>query len=131
MRAASTPIRPTAEQRQLARAAVDAGAALVLGSHSHVLQGWEQYGGGLIVYSLGNFVFDLDHDDLATLGPRPFQTLVLRVELDRSGVVGAGYVPVYIDPGENRPLPATPDQTAAIEARLQMLNEVVRQAAGP
>ena len=38
--------------------AVDSGADLVLGSHPHVLQEVEEYGGGLIAYSLGNFVFD-------------------------------------------------------------------------
>lgn len=63
---------PTDQQRSLARATIDAGATLVLGHHPHVLQGWERYNRGLIVYSLGNFIFDLDLDDLASLGPRPF-----------------------------------------------------------
>ncbi|MGE3074948.1 MAG: CapA family protein [Dehalococcoidia bacterium] len=49
---------PSDEQRTLAHAAIDAGASLVLGSHPHVLQEMEEYGGGLIAYSLGNFVFD-------------------------------------------------------------------------
>ena len=44
-------------QMQLGRAAVDAGADLVLGHHPHVLQGIESYHGKKIVYSLGNFVF--------------------------------------------------------------------------
>ncbi len=44
-------------QRQLGRAAIDAGADLVLGHHPHVLQGVERYRGRHIVYSLGNFVF--------------------------------------------------------------------------
>lgn len=45
------------DQRRLGRAAVDAGADLVLGHHPHVLQGIEDYRGKQIVYSLGNFVF--------------------------------------------------------------------------
>ena len=49
---------PSERQRQLSRSAIDAGANLVLGSHPHVLQKIEDYGGGLIAYSLGNFVFD-------------------------------------------------------------------------
>jgi poly-gamma-glutamate synthesis protein (capsule biosynthesis protein) len=44
--------------RALAMAAIDAGAALVLGHHAHVLQGWQRYGAGVIVWGLGNFVFD-------------------------------------------------------------------------
>ena len=49
---------PSQSQRDIARAAIDAGASLVIGSHPHVLQEVEEYGGGLIAYSLGNFVFD-------------------------------------------------------------------------
>lgn len=45
------------EQRRLGRAAIDAGADLVLGHHPHVLQGVETYRDRHIVYSLGNFVF--------------------------------------------------------------------------
>lgn len=44
-------------QVELAHAAIDAGADLVLGHHPHVLQGIEQYKGKNIVYSLGNFCF--------------------------------------------------------------------------
>jgi poly-gamma-glutamate capsule biosynthesis protein CapA/YwtB (metallophosphatase superfamily) len=46
-------------QQELARAAIDAGADLVVGAHPHVVQPYETYQGKLIVYSLGNFVFDL------------------------------------------------------------------------
>ncbi len=38
---------PTAQQRELAHAAVDAGAALVIGHHAHVLQPWECRGDAL------------------------------------------------------------------------------------
>ncbi len=48
---------PTAGQRKLYRRLIDAGADLVVGSHPHVLQGMEAAGGGLIAYSLGNFLF--------------------------------------------------------------------------
>lgn len=46
---------PNDVQVELAHAAIDAGADLVLGHHPHVLQGIEQYKGKNIVYSLGNF----------------------------------------------------------------------------
>ena len=42
--------------RALSRAAVDAGADLVLGHGPHVLRAMEVYRGRLIAYSLGNFV---------------------------------------------------------------------------
>lgn len=49
---------PSERQREQARAAIDMGADLVVGSHPHVVQEVEEYGGGVIAYSLGNFVFD-------------------------------------------------------------------------
>ncbi len=44
-------------QTQLGRAAIEAGAAAVLGHHPHILQGVERYKDGVILYSLGNFAF--------------------------------------------------------------------------
>jgi poly-gamma-glutamate synthesis protein (capsule biosynthesis protein) len=45
-------------QRALARAAIDAGADMVIGGHSHWAGAMEVYEGKPIWYSLGNFVFD-------------------------------------------------------------------------
>jgi poly-gamma-glutamate capsule biosynthesis protein CapA/YwtB (metallophosphatase superfamily) len=41
-----------------ARAAIDAGATMVVTNHPHVIQGMEIYAGKPIVYSVGNFIFD-------------------------------------------------------------------------
>jgi len=41
-----------------ARAFIDAGVSLIIGSHPHVSQGVEVNNNGLIAYSLGNFLFD-------------------------------------------------------------------------
>ncbi|MEE0343334.1 MAG: CapA family protein, partial [Eggerthellaceae bacterium] len=48
---------PGADQVELGHAAIDAGATIVVGSHPHVIQGYEKYNGRYIVYSLGNFCF--------------------------------------------------------------------------
>jgi poly-gamma-glutamate capsule biosynthesis protein CapA/YwtB (metallophosphatase superfamily) len=48
---------PSERQRELYRSFIDSGTDLVIGSHSHVLQGVEVYRGRLIAYSMGNFVF--------------------------------------------------------------------------
>lgn len=55
----------TAEQRKIGRAAIDAGADVVVGHHPHVIQGIEKYKDRYIIYSLGNLVFggNLDPDD--------------------------------------------------------------------
>jgi Bacterial capsule synthesis protein PGA_cap len=49
---------PSSQRRDQLRRLVDAGADLVIGHHPHVPQGWEQYAGHYIFYSLGDFYFD-------------------------------------------------------------------------
>ncbi len=62
---------PNQMQQDVAHAAIDAGASLFIGHHPHVPEPFEQYKNGLIVYSLGNLVFDQqpgqnrDHSALA------------------------------------------------------------------
>lgn len=51
--------RPSSPQKRFAHWLVDAGFDIVIGMHPHVLQGYEQYQGKYIFYSLGNFVFDM------------------------------------------------------------------------
>jgi poly-gamma-glutamate capsule biosynthesis protein CapA/YwtB (metallophosphatase superfamily) len=46
-------------QRQLGRAAIDAGADLILGHHAHILKGVEVYKDVPVLYSLCNFAMDL------------------------------------------------------------------------
>lgn len=54
----SSPI-VQAYQRDIARAAIDAGADVIFGHHPHVVQEIELHRGRPIFYSLGNFAFDL------------------------------------------------------------------------
>jgi len=43
---------------KIAHKIINMGAKVILGHHSHVIQGYEEYNGGLIFYSLGNFIYD-------------------------------------------------------------------------
>ncbi|MFH1508758.1 MAG: CapA family protein [bacterium] len=49
---------PNENQIVVARRAIDAGADIIVGHHPHVVQTIEKYKEGLIIYSLGNLVFD-------------------------------------------------------------------------
>ena len=49
---------PFAGQQALARAAIDAGADMVIGNHAHWAGALEVYEGKPIWYALGNFIFD-------------------------------------------------------------------------
>ena len=74
--------------RRFARAAVDAGAQVVIGSGPHVVRGMEVYHGKLIAYSLGNF---------ATYGPFNLNgengiSLILEAHLGMDGSFLGGQV---------------------------------------
>lgn len=73
----------------MAHTTIDAGADLVVCHHPHVLQGVEYYKGKLIIYSLGNFVFDQDF--LST-----FSSGFLRTIWEGNRMLEARFVPVEI-----------------------------------
>lgn len=111
--------RPGAQQKQLARAAAEAGADLILGHHPHVLQGLERFRSpdgkrsALIAYSLGNFVFDPRRE-------RAAQSAILRCTMSKRGIVDAQLIPVQI--AACRPCPAREAQAAQILSRLATLS---------
>ena len=76
-------------QQEVAHLAIDSGASLVIGSHPHVLQRIDEYHEGLIVYSMGNFVFD------NFLFP-PNYSAILKVELSPNGVESYELIDVII-----------------------------------
>ena len=88
---------PSDYVRTIAQHAIDAGADIVICHHPHVLQGAEWYKGHLIVFSLGNFVFDQDF--LST-----FASAFLRTVWDGNQLVEARLIPVEI--AGYRPAPA-------------------------
>jgi hypothetical protein len=67
-------------QREMAHAAIKAGADLILGHHAHILKGIEVYKGKVIFYSLCNFELDLSpkkemleskrHQEIMVLNPQ-------------------------------------------------------------
>ncbi len=67
-------------QETLAKKIIDAGADVVIGHHPHVVQDVEEYKEGLIIYSLGNFVFD------QYFSPETMQGMYASVVVGRGGV---------------------------------------------
>ena len=49
---------PSPEQVKFARSLIDSGVDVIIGHHSHVIQGVEKYKSGIIAYGLGNFISD-------------------------------------------------------------------------
>lgn len=119
--------RPTPEpyQVRLAHAAVEAGAAAVIGSHPHVLQGMESYRGAPIVYSLGNFVFGGNWD------PKDKHTALVELAFSRAGFQGARVLPATSDAFPERPVQPELAQGDAGVAVLEHLRAISKDFAAP
>jgi poly-gamma-glutamate synthesis protein (capsule biosynthesis protein) len=83
-------VPPPARVRELAHEMVDAGAAIVIGGHPHIVQEHEVYHGKNIYYSLGNFIFDQYWNDAVSHG------LLLQVTFGKSGVASVEELPVVL-----------------------------------
>ncbi len=81
---------PSAEQREKAHRLIDWGADLILGHHPHVVQEIEEYKGGVIVYSLGNFVFDQRKKETK-------KSMIFKAKLSKRGVREYSILPVRIE----------------------------------
>ncbi len=82
--------KPNAQQREFAHAAIDAGATIVVGHHPHVTQPVEDYGKGVVFYSLGNLAFDQFQRKETQRG------WIADVRFIRNRLVGYGIIPVDI-----------------------------------
>ncbi|MEL6666838.1 MAG: CapA family protein, partial [Pseudomonadota bacterium] len=104
---------PTLAIETRLKQAVDAGAALVIGHHPHVVQGLELYRGKLIAWSLGNFLFDQYFYSAQSAA-------LLYVWMDGDEFYHAEAVPIYIK--GYHPTPAVGLMRNAINRRLMGLS---------
>lgn len=103
---------PNKAQKNFDRAALAAGAALVIGAHPHVLQGYVRTGYQAIAYSTGNFVFDYFSGD-------ENDTAILDVTLSANGVESLSWIPIEIQNGF--PRTATGPEATRIMSHLKQL----------
>lgn len=103
---------PNWSQRDLARIAVDAGADLVVGNHTHVIQAIETVDEVTVFYGLGNFVFDQnwarDHQ----------QGVILLVTYQGTELVDYQLIPTHVD-FDGRVHIAEPGEAEEILQRIQ------------
>ncbi len=116
---------PTRNQIRMGRLAVDAGADLVLGHHSHRIQPIEYYNGVYICYSLGNFCF-AGHSKPDDMSSFLFQTRFrIREGEDGQVITNEGFriIPIRISSRTNRNdfIPTPYDSEASREAVIKVL----------
>lgn len=83
---------PDAEMRRLAHAMIDAGASFIIGHHSHAVGEIERYKNGLIVYSLGEFVFAGRHT------VHHATSIMAQATLNADGLLHYTIIPCNINP---------------------------------
>lgn len=103
-----------ADQVRDGRAAIDAGADMVLSHHPHVIQGIEFYNDGLIAYSLGDFVFD-------HYSRRTGEAFILDAELGPYGIENVHVTPVYLQ-GFGQPKFVSGSEATSILERLKRIS---------
>ncbi len=81
---------PSPSQINIGRKIIDAGANLVLGSHSHTIQPVEYYKHGCIAYSMGNFVFDNYYK-------RASQSAIFVASIEQGGAMNMIRYPININ----------------------------------
>ena len=110
----------TRDQRNIGRAAIKAGADIVVGHHPHIVQGIEAYEDTYILYSLGNFVFggNVDPDDRDAYAAR----LTFTVYEDRCDAPEVTIVPLRLtelaDGTDYRPVIAEGEEAERIVSRI-------------
>lgn len=102
--------QPEKYQKDFAREYIDAGADLVVGGHPHVLQGFENYNGKWIAYSLGNFIFTMNEN------PLTWETIILQASCSKEGGCALKAVPVLSKLAN--PEPMADDAAAKLYKRL-------------
>lgn len=121
---------PPGWQERWARTTIDAGADLYISHGEPRLAGVEAYGGGLILYGLGNFIFH-SRTEIGNYPPETWQSVVATLTIGRDGVREAAFTPILLDEGsegefflERRGYPevATGEEGAAIPTRLAELS---------
>ena len=92
-------LEPAATQRAFAHRIIDLGADVVAGHHPHVQQEPEIYKHGVILYSMGNFVWDAEtSDDIR-------DSRLYRIVVATDGVRALSYLPLEIARGDWQPRP--------------------------
>ncbi len=110
---------PNSYQLHFAQVAVEAGADVVMGNHTHVVQAIQQINGIDVFYGLGNFVFDQTWDLAHQQG------VILQLHFSGSKYMGYDLIPTHVD-GDGTVRIAGQDEAAEVLQRIEAASENLR-----
>jgi poly-gamma-glutamate capsule biosynthesis protein CapA/YwtB (metallophosphatase superfamily) len=137
-------------QREVARAAIGAGADAIIGHHAHILKGAERIGGKPVFHSLCNFATDLrmdpehaarksfreiqklgenwqpDFTSLYNFPPASRMSAIVRLEISAGRISETSLLPLWID-RDALPRPLAPDDPHFMEV-LDYLRAITAEA---
>ena len=110
---------PDSNQLDFAQVAVEAGADVVVGNHTHVVQAIEQLDGIDIFYGLGNFIFDQTWDLAHQQG------VMLLLHFYGTDYTGYDLIPTHVD-GDGTVHIAGSDEAKHVLQRIEAASEKLR-----
>lgn len=146
-----TPAKLAMYERPLSKAAIDAGADIVVGHHAHILQGVETYRGKPIYHGLGNFVtvtralslennssparknwarrrrelfgFEPDPDyPNYPFHPQAKNTMIASCIIGEDGAIDAGFLPCWVQPSSRPELLGPGEGGAAVASYVEQIS---------
>jgi hypothetical protein len=147
-----TPAALAMYERPLAKAAIDAGADIVVGHHAHILRGMEMYKGRPIYHGLGNFVtvtralniernpspkrlewarrrrelfgFEPDPDyPTYPFHPEARNAMIAVCEVNSKGVHKAGFIPCWVNPKGQPEVCGNDERGRAVASYIERITE--------
>ena len=113
-----TPL-PNEFQLHFAQVAVEAGADLVIGNHTHVVQAIQEIQGVTVFYGLGNFVFDQTWDLAHQQG------VILKVTFQGTELTSYELIPTHVD-GDGTVHLAGAEEAAQVLERIRSASETLK-----
>jgi poly-gamma-glutamate capsule biosynthesis protein CapA/YwtB (metallophosphatase superfamily) len=134
-------------QQEIAHAAIDAGADVILGGADHVVKGIEVYAGKVIYYGMGDFIldtpltektqtawrkmkhriYDLHYDPAYPAYPFPPEArnhFIAKVDFTDGQLARAAYVPCMVNPmGQPEALSVTDERFEVVRHYIQAISE--------
>lgn len=121
---------PTPDQMKIGHSIIDAGARLIIGHHPHIIQGYEKYKDGVVLYSLGN-VCDSDLEwqggdkvYRSRLKEADRESILAKIRFSETSILDMEFLPTWLS-DSGQPEIAEGEKQEALRAKFLRRSEVI------